>query len=273
MAFMVRLSPISSVHPRRAPGHRFEENWSLDVLGPQWALLALIAVGLILSGCQKPDEITRYTVAKPPPREGKPAVSSSVPENHAAASDAGDGPSQLLGAVIPHGKMTWFFKLTGPSEAVDAQMKPFALFLGSIKFSDKGPDWALPEGWEEEPGSKMRFATIRIAAPEGPLEMSVIPLPTGEGSFDAYLLSNVNRWRGQFGLAPINPDELDAHVHKIELAETIWLVKFEGRMAQSDMGATGPAAKAAPRREPKAAAPDHAAPDGGAGWSIPDCSL
>lgn len=253
MAFMVRLLLISSVRRRRAPdGHRFEENWSLGVHGRQWALLALVAIAL--SGCQKPDEITRYTVAKPPPREVKPAVSSSVPKTDVAASDAVDGPAQLLGAIIPHGKMTWFYKLTGPSQAVEAQMKPFARFLGSIKFSDKGPDWALPEGWEEEPGSEMRFATIRIAAAEGPLEMSVIPLPTGEGSFDAYLLSNVNRWRGQFGLAPIAEDQLAEQVHKIELTETIWLVKFEGRMTQSAMGGAPIAGKTSTGREPRAAA-------------------
>jgi hypothetical protein len=155
--------------------------------------------------------------------------------------------------------------LTGRSQAVDSQKKPFAMFLGSIRFSDNGPEWALPEGWREEPGTEMRFATIRIDAAEGPLEMSVIPLPTGEGSFDAYLLSNVNRWRGQFGLAPVAEDQLADQAHKIELRETsIWLVNFEGRQTQTGMGQTGTgtasfAGKGAAGRGPKGAAPAAAA--------------
>ena len=260
MAFKDRLLLVSSVlKPRRAPdGHRFEENWSPGVHCQQWALIAIVV--LAFSGCQKPDEITRYTVAKPPPREGKPAaVESTLPKANIAANvateDAGDGQHQLLGAIIPHGKTTWFFKLTGPSVAVSTQMQSFAQFLGSIKFADKGaPEWALPEGWEDEPGSQMRFATIRITTAEGPLEMSVIPLPTGDGSFDAYLLSNVNRWRGQFGLASIAQDQLAEHARKIELGETMWLVKFEGRMKPSDMGMTPPTAKASAPRKPKAVA-------------------
>ncbi|HEY2249459.1 MAG TPA: hypothetical protein VGH74_00315, partial [Planctomycetaceae bacterium] len=194
-------------------------------------------------------------MAKPPPREVDATISvaedsaagSAGQKTNAASPAPIEGPAQLLGAIIPHGKMTWFFKLTGPSEAVSEQLKPFAMFLKSIKFSDNGPDWALPEGWDEEPGSQMRFATIRIKSDEGPLEMSVIPLPTGEGSFDAYLLSNVNRWRGQFGLAPISENQLADHAHKIDLGETpIWLVKFEGRMtASAGMGAAPFAGKAA----------------------------
>jgi len=240
--------------------------------------LGLLAVlGLFIAGCNKPDEIMRYTVPKPPPREVDEKVSNAeyAGNPHAglksspASPAVPEGPAQLLGAIIPHGKMTWFFKLTGPSEAVSEQLKPFAMFLKSIKFTDKGPDWALPEGWDEEPGSQMRFATIRIKSAEGPLEMSVIPLPTGEGSFDAQLLANVNRWRGQFGLEPIAENQLAEHAHKIDLDDTpMWLVKFEGRMtASSGMGtppafagnAAGNSAGNAPgtasanRRKPKAA--------------------
>jgi hypothetical protein len=234
-----------------------------------WLLTFVIAASaLILAGCQKPDEISRYTVAKPPPRANKPVdslgvasqVSNGDQNDIVLSADEGEGQDQLLGAIVPHGKMTWFFKLTGPSPAVDTQKKPFAMFLGSIKFSDKGPDWALPEGWEEEPGSNMRFATIRIAAAEGPLEMSVIPLPTGEGSFDAYLLSNVNRWRGQFGLGPISQDQLAEQAHKIDVNdESIWLVSFEGRMTQSGMGAA-PFAGKSPASPRARAAPDRNRP-------------
>lgn len=270
MAFMVRLLRIPSLIPRRA------EDVSRPVHGLHVApancqrvtpvnclRVGFIAVvALALAGCQKPDEITRYTVAKPPPRETKATVPSTTPKPDVGSPQSEDGQDQLLGAIIPHGKMTWFFKLTGPSEAVESQMKQFAKFLGSIKFSDagkssdKGPDWSLPPGWDEEPGSDMRFATIRIAVVEGPLEMSVIPLETGEGSFDTYLLSNVNRWREQFGLPPIAEEQLAEKVHKMELGETsMWIVKLEGHMQKSGMGRAPFAGQAAASREPRAGTP------------------
>ncbi len=221
-------------------------------VSPISALSVLLA--LAACGCNKPDEIVRYTVAKPPPREAKPQESSAAEatgmpktaKKQAATPDVPAGPARLLGAIIPHGNKTWFFKLTGPSEAVDSQTQSFAAFLGSIRFPEDEPKWTLPEGWVEEPGSQMRFATIRIAADEGPLEMSVTPLAKGDGSFEASLLANVNRWRGQFGLEPIAEGDLAQHAHKVELRETMWIVKFEGRMSPSQGMGAAPVAGNAP---------------------------
>jgi len=82
MAFIDRLLLVSSVlKPRRAP------DVSPRAHCQPWPLIAIVV--LAFSGCQKPDEITRYTVAKPPPREGKPAdVASSAPKATVAADVA-----------------------------------------------------------------------------------------------------------------------------------------------------------------------------------------
>lgn len=222
-------------------------------------ILLLIGIALLgLAGCQKPDEIVRYTVAKPPPHEGKPPSGqqpSSVAIDNATQPETS---GQLVGAIIPRGDKTWFFKLTGPSPAVESQKKSFVQFVKSIRFQEKGPEWALPAGWEDEPGSEMRFATLRITTPHGPLELSVIPLPTGEGSFDAYLLSNVNRWREQLRLPPIMKDELPEKTIQFDIEGTpAWLVAFEGRLTQPRMGMgggpfanKGPARPDAPRATP-----------------------
>lgn len=222
-------------------------------------LFALIA----LSGCDKPDEITVYTVPKPIPVD-TPATAGTATDSILAAGDSNSGSSaktapgketderdQLLGAIIPRGKMTWFFKLTGPADAVGPQMKSFFRFVKSIKFNEKGPDWGLPEGWEERPGSEMRFATIEIATDGKPLELSVIPLPTGEGDLAAYLLSNVNRWRGQLGLDPLKEDEFAERVVKFDLNDgPVWLASFEGRMSGQPMGSPPVANKGPPRETP-----------------------
>jgi len=62
-------------------------------------------------------------------------------------------------------------------------------------------------------------------------------LPTGEGDFDAYLLSNVNRWREQLQLAPIMNEELPAKTIRFDIDGTdAWLVAYEGRLTKQRMG-------------------------------------
>ena len=215
-----------------------------------------------MPGCNKPDEIAVYTVPKPVPVDAPAAVATATDSifspadpNSAlpAATARGKGTEQrdqLLGAIIPRGKMTWFFKLTGRADAVEPQMKSFILFLKSIRFGEKGPDWALPEGWTEKPGSEMRFATIQIATDGKPLDLSVIPLPTGDGELNAYLLSNVNRWRGQLGLDSLSKEQFGERVVKFELNDgPIWLANFVGQMTGQPMGAPPFAGKGAPPRE------------------------
>jgi hypothetical protein len=63
--------------------------------------------------------------------------------------------------------------------------------------------WTLPKGWVEEKGSGMRFATLKPSIP-GKIDVSVVVLPGAAGGE----LSNVNRWRGQIGLAPIDEKAL-----------------------------------------------------------------
>lgn len=60
--------------------------------------------------------------------------------------------------------------------------------------------WSLPKGWSEQAGGgAMRFATFK-APYAGKLEATVVVLPGPAGGE----LANVNRWRGQIGLAPMD---------------------------------------------------------------------
>jgi hypothetical protein len=189
--------------------------------------LAIILGGL--AGCQKPDDIVQYTVARPPHR--------AAPADTAGSELDETIPGQLLGAILPQGKMTWFFKLIGPEEDVKAQTEPFLEFVRSLRFERKKPEWSLPEGWTEAPGAEMRFATLRIATEREPLEVSVIPLPTADGVLDEYILSNVNRWRDQLQLAPISRDELSERVVKYEVADApVWMVNYTGRIPDPRRG-------------------------------------
>jgi len=59
--------------------------------------------------------------------------------------------------------------------------------------------WTLPKGWTQTLGGTMRYATLKPEV-SGRLEATVVVLPGPAGGE----LANVNRWRGQIGLPPID---------------------------------------------------------------------
>jgi hypothetical protein len=60
--------------------------------------------------------------------------------------------------------------------------------------------WQTPSGWVEKPGNGIRVASFEVMGAAGQQALvSVVPLPGTAGSD----LDNVNRWRGQVGLAPV----------------------------------------------------------------------
>ncbi len=64
---------------------------------------------------------------------------------------------------------------------------------------DEAIQWDLPKGWTEARPGGMRFATLKPTA-TGKVDVSVIMLPGTAGGE----LGNVNRWRGQIGLPPVD---------------------------------------------------------------------
>ncbi len=65
--------------------------------------------------------------------------------------------------------------------------------------------WTLPKGWVENEAGGMRFATLKPPFP-GKVDASIVVLPGTAGGE----LSNVNRWRGQIGLGPLDEQALNA---------------------------------------------------------------
>jgi hypothetical protein len=59
--------------------------------------------------------------------------------------------------------------------------------------------WDLPKGWTEARAGGMRLATLKPPA-SGKIDVSVIMIPGTAGGE----LANVNRWRGQIGLPPVD---------------------------------------------------------------------
>ena len=69
-----------------------------------------------------------------------------------------------------------------------------------------GIHWSLPKGWKEvESTSSMRLASVVIESVEGS-DLSLTKFPGDAGG----TVANINRWRGQVGLAQATPEEIMA---------------------------------------------------------------
>ncbi len=158
--------------------------------------------------------------------------------------------SRILGGVFPAGAETWFFKMTGPDALVEGQRELFKKFLESVhpegaEASTAPPpmprpmnanaggndtnaptpppiataqgapvQYSLPPGWEEKPLTPMRLASFKTTAPEGEeTDVSVVSLPGVAGGN----LANVNRWRGQMQLAPLDEATLAQSVEHVRV--------------------------------------------------------
>lgn len=133
---------------------------------------------------------------------------------------------RLIAALVLDRERGWSFKIAGPESAVDAVRPAFLNFLDSVTFGDDPPlKWTLPAGWKEGPPSNVRFATIETTQKD--VDVSVFEL----GKEGTAPLPNVNRWRGQLGLDPIGPEELDATTKKLVIdKQPATLVDVVGRL-------------------------------------------
>lgn len=77
----------------------------------------------------------------------------------------------------------------------------------------EGIEWDAPSGWSEAPNDNpTRLAVFRIdGAPD--VEIVVTRFPGDVGG----ALANVNRWRAQIGLGPINGSSLEAHIERLSV--------------------------------------------------------
>jgi hypothetical protein len=226
--------------------------------------LAFVTALAAVVGCSPQAEIAHYSV----PKE---VVPKETQRQIVPASTPGEATDRMLAAVLPDGDRAWFFKVTGPIAAVEAQSKAIADFFGSVRVAPgkPHPNWTLPAGWQAQAGSGMRAATILVAGTP-PMEMSVTALPW-QGA-PGELLSNVNRWRGQMQLPPTDESGLADCTRELKAGDATLTVvdlsgQFQNTMTPPFAGgaggappfaggaATPPAASSATGNAPAGAAP------------------
>lgn len=128
----------------------------------------------------------------------------------------------ILGGILPLRGETWFFKFSAPAQVLREHYESFIEFLRKVVISPLSNslagaageevrpvpklDYTTPDGWEPSRGSAMRAASFLIAGTRGgEADFAVIPFPGDVGS----PLENVNRWRKQLRLAPLETDPED----------------------------------------------------------------
>ena len=138
---------------------------------------------------------------------------------------------RILVAMDTRGPQTWFFKMTGPDSLLNEQKAVFLQFLKSIKFeagvdpmqfaaahqflstnaketrseNSEKPIWVVPPGWQELPPSQFLLAKFEASGAGGAKADVNVSMLAGSGGG---LLANINRWRRQLGLGPVDEDGL-----------------------------------------------------------------
>lgn len=145
---------------------------------------------------------------------------------------ASDNTKRILGAMQDRSGTTWFFKMNGEAGLVEEQKPQFTAFLQSLTFAAvtqaeglppghppiggaeqsapmmsagtapaNKPAWTVPTGWQEVPAAQFLLAEYAISGANGAkAEVNVAQLNGNGGG----VLPNVNRWRGQIGLDPVD---------------------------------------------------------------------
>lgn len=134
---------------------------------------------------------------------------------------------RLLGAIVPSPyEDYWMVKLAGNADAVEAQRAKFMAFVSSMKFdADTSPvRWTVPEGWTEEAGRGMRYASLYIS--DHDLVVTVFKFGPETANM---VVRNVNRWRNQLNLAPISAEEFVKQPRQ-KIGETEgWIIDLESK--------------------------------------------
>lgn len=155
---------------------------------------------------------------------------AGLPDN---ADPARDG--RIIAAMVTTANATLFFKMRGNADLAEAQKGDFIKWVAAVcdAQTQAGPPqmaaappqttsaptikWTTPEGWTEVPPSSMRYASFSASAEGGgKIDISIVTFP-GDGGSDA---DNINRWRGQMGLAPVDANAVTSQVAPLKTGDT-----------------------------------------------------
>ena len=170
-------------------------------------------------------------------------------------SNPGSGDkNRILAAILRREGTTWFFKMTGDDELVAQQKPAFIAFFKtySLPSSQSGPadsspaelppshppiarintatapaapadaasgqgkpEWQVPAGWKEVDAGGFLVAKFQLDGPNNAQAFVNVSTSGGDGGG---LAMNINRWRGQLGLAPWGEAELNQQLQSVDVS-------------------------------------------------------
>jgi hypothetical protein len=107
--------------------------------------------------------------------------------------------------------------ITGTGSGKMTQRPPFADQVPGLPEADPepgAPTYKTPPDWHEIPPRPPRVAAFRVVADGVAAEVTVMHFPGDVGG----LLNNVNRWRKEVGLPPIEADQLANDVRRLDVS-------------------------------------------------------
>jgi len=127
----------------------------------------------------------------------------------------------------------WYFRMTGAESIVDANREGFEALLASVELlapptgsmatrslppgavaQGSNPQWTTPENWAPGRPSQMRKGSFAVIGEGGlALDISITAFPGDVGG----IASNVNRWRGQLGLSPVDPQTAEGLITRMPI--------------------------------------------------------
>jgi hypothetical protein len=171
---------------------------------------------------------------------------------------SGKSPAMILVAMLTEGEQCWFFKLAGPEGLVSGEKPAFLKFLQSISFgatpgagefvgkpheistnvkdvpeeaSQDLPGWTVPKTWTAATPGPMLAAKFTVSG--GGAAKADVNISQSAGMGGGVLM-NINRWRGQLKLEPVDEGALSRLATTLDAAGSkVMLVDMSGTNARS----------------------------------------
>lgn len=151
-------------------------------------------------------------VKGPPTGQASPTASTSFPPMMGASKIPLED-RRILGAVIPYATQAFYIKATDRIDRLEAVASEFRTVVERFSVDPKtgSLELSLPEKWSmKKRENDIAMAELNVVTASGNVQFTITSLskPEDLSQWDDYLLSNINRWRGQLQLPPTDVSSL-----------------------------------------------------------------
>ncbi|MFN6129450.1 MAG: hypothetical protein ACK6DC_21615 [Planctomycetota bacterium] len=236
----------------------------------RWLLGAALGTVLLAMGCEPAVEVRVYeapkadTVFVAGPKSARENGTAQTGSVRGMPSTPASGPRRILGAVVPLESGCFFLKATDSPERIQPLLSDFHSIVTefAIDPATGKPKMKLPDGWVMNPRNDIAMAEFVSPAATGSVKftVTVLAMPSAD-QWQGYLLSNINRWRGQLKLPDITEATLNDELISVKRPDSL-LPGYIFDAAGNGSGAMGgPSASTTSERPPSSTVPSSSQKD------------